>query len=873
MKKMHVYSHTHWDYEWYFTASESLVQLIYHMDEVITALEKGILKNYLLDSQTSILEEYLQVMPEKTEIVKKLVSEGKLMVGPWYTQTDELIINGESLARNLFYGINSAKDLGKCMMIGYLPDSFGQSKDMPKLYRQFDIENALFWRGVPRDVCNRREFYWNSEDGSKVLCYNIKDGYFYGGNLIYTDDVEKVEKRILAGAETTNQLLPLGGDQRYVDFNLEERLKYYNDRSSYDIHYFESNLEDFFKELKEESGLPEIEGEFIDASDSKIHHSIYSTRYDHKQLNDRIERRMTYQLEPFMVMQSMLGIEPKTSVLEKLWKKILLNHAHDSACGCNSDQTNESILQRLLDCDQMSQMMLDYQVRKLSESFEGIENNDFIVYNTLPYSRDCVHKLEVITKNPTFCIVDEDGKHIDFDVLSSMKEYSGSIRKDVSTYKDELYFYRNTISIRLNLNPMSYAVLHIQEGEYEVNVPAIENDCIENEFYRIENENGHLNLILKHSNHKIEDFITFEDCGDEGDTYDYSWSEEDRQFVFGFVDSNIEMKKGLHCSYVISQGIWNIPETLKDRITQSNMKEVPFEFKLMIDHSDLIQCQIELENQSIEHRLRMVCKGIDEGNHSISDTIFGMAKRENNPSHMSDWKEIGYREEPTPIYPVLHHVSVGEETQLTCFLKGIKEFEVLNNRDIALTLFRSVPLLGRPDLNRRPGIASGNEFKYIATPKSEMKQKMTFEVAMAYRVNDTASNLHKTWLIYANDVLSYQIQEMDRFINTQKYFVTHPYQVAGECIKKKSVVVANLDASPNMTYSTLYPLDKNTALLRVYNDSNEYIELEEIYVEANSVVETNMLHENLKNCLFDNNILKITNVKPGEIRNYKINLK
>ena len=32
MKKMHVYSHTHWDYEWYFTASESIIQLIYHMD-------------------------------------------------------------------------------------------------------------------------------------------------------------------------------------------------------------------------------------------------------------------------------------------------------------------------------------------------------------------------------------------------------------------------------------------------------------------------------------------------------------------------------------------------------------------------------------------------------------------------------------------------------------------------------------------------------------------------------------------------------------------------------------------------------------------------------------------------------------------------
>ena len=70
MKKMHVYSHTHWDYEWYFTASESIIQLIYHMDEVISALESGTLKTYLLDSQVSILEEYLHMMPEKEPVIR-----------------------------------------------------------------------------------------------------------------------------------------------------------------------------------------------------------------------------------------------------------------------------------------------------------------------------------------------------------------------------------------------------------------------------------------------------------------------------------------------------------------------------------------------------------------------------------------------------------------------------------------------------------------------------------------------------------------------------------------------------------------------------------------------------------------------------------
>lgn len=873
MKQMHVYSHTHWDDEWYFTSSESLVQLVYHMDEVITALENGILKNYLLDSQVSILEEYLQVMPEKKETVKKLVSEGKLMVGPWYTQTDELIISGECIARNLLYGIQSAKSLGKCMMIGYLPDSFGQSKDMPKLYNQFDIHRAIFWRGVPRDVCNRREFYWNSEDGSRVLCYNIKDGYFYGGNLIYTDDVEKVESRILSGAKTTNQLLPLGGDQRYVDFNLKERLQYYNERSMNDIHYFESNLESFFDELQKEKGIPELRGEFIDASDSKIHHSIYSTRYDHKQLNDQIERRILYQLEPFMVMQMQLGIPAKTSLLDSLWKKLLLNHAHDSACGCNSDQTNDSILQRLRDCDQTSKMMLDYQVRKLSESFEGIKENDYILYNTLPYTKDTTCILEVITKKPGFKFLDEKNQCIDFDLLERKKEYSGSIRKDESSYKEELYYYKNKISVRIKMKPTSYRILHVEEGEFDMNVPSIMEASIENEFYKIYIENRHLNLFLKEKNKTIQDFILLEDGGDEGDTYDYSWPTTDKKYILDFKNAKTTIKKAMNLSYMIFEGCWSLPENLEKRDSGTDDVCIPYVFEIGIDHTDLIQCHLDVENKAIEHRMRMICKGLDPCSESIADTIYGTIHRDNEPKHMSDWKNIGYREEPTPIYPMLHHVTTGQSTVLTCFAKGIKEYEILENKNIALTLFRSVPLLGRPDLNRRPGIASGNEFKYIPTPKSELKQPLSFEMALTYRKSYSASNIQKDWILYANTYLAYQIQEIDRFVNTQKYFVTHPYQVAFHAIPQKSMAITNLDACTDMIYSALYPLDDEHAILRIYNTTEQSIKEQTLRIDAVSVEETNMLYDPIDTCHFKNHVLYLENLNPGEIRNYKLKLK
>ncbi len=432
MKKIHVYPHTHWDYEWYFTSNESIIQLVYHMDEVINALEDGDLETYLLDGQLSILDEYIRFMPSNFERVKKLVEEGKLIIGPWYTQTDELIIDGESIARNLFYGIKrfmpsnfervkklveegkliigpwytqtdeliidgesiarnlfygikSASKYGDYLKVGYLPDSFGQSKDMPKILNGFDIKRSIFWRGVSKDVCPNREFIWKGEDDSSLLVYNIKNGYFYGGNLIYTDDVEKVEKTILDGSQTDNILLPVGGDQRFVDFNLKERIKYYNDRTKNDFEYVESSCDKFFDELEKSEGLKEVKGEFVNPSNSKIHRSIYSSRYDHKYLNDKIERRLIYQLEPLMVIAQnlgldpkvemieeiwkkllmnqleplmviaqILGLDPKVEMIEEIWKKLLMNHAQDSAWGCNSDKSSRSIISRLTEAYQLS---------------------------------------------------------------------------------------------------------------------------------------------------------------------------------------------------------------------------------------------------------------------------------------------------------------------------------------------------------------------------------------------------------------------------------------------------------------------------------------------------------------------------------------
>ena len=66
MKKAHIISHTHWDREWYLPYEKHHMLYIEMMDTLIDTMEKDQEYKYFhLDGQTIMLEDYLQVRPEK----------------------------------------------------------------------------------------------------------------------------------------------------------------------------------------------------------------------------------------------------------------------------------------------------------------------------------------------------------------------------------------------------------------------------------------------------------------------------------------------------------------------------------------------------------------------------------------------------------------------------------------------------------------------------------------------------------------------------------------------------------------------------------------------------------------------------------------
>ena len=73
MTNVHIVNHTHWDREWYFTSMDALVLSDQLFSDVLTELSCNPEASFVLDGQLSILDDYLDLYPEKLPEIKALV--------------------------------------------------------------------------------------------------------------------------------------------------------------------------------------------------------------------------------------------------------------------------------------------------------------------------------------------------------------------------------------------------------------------------------------------------------------------------------------------------------------------------------------------------------------------------------------------------------------------------------------------------------------------------------------------------------------------------------------------------------------------------------------------------------------------------------
>ena len=817
MKNVHIIAHTHWDYEWYFTRQEARVQFAYHLNEVLEALNKNKIDYYLLDGQMAIVDDYLEANPDKKAEIQKLVAEKRLFIGPWYTQIDELITSGESIVRNLQLGIKSANKLGGAMKVGYLPDSFGQSQDMPKIYQGFGINEAVFWRGIPRDK-NARYFYWSSDDASKVLVSEIRNSYAVGADLIDTDNYMDVLHKIATNTDLDELVLPLGGDQRSVDFNLKQRIDYINKQQD-NFKLIEDNYPSFFDQIKDYR-LPTYQGEFIEPTVSKIHRGIYSSRADIKQLYSTLENEVINEIEPLMAIAKYHGIDPQKGMISLIWKTISRGKAHDSSGGCNSDETNRDIKQRGIVALQMADALKFYILRKLSSNVAD-KDQTLYLWNVQPYQIHQVAKISVTTKNPQFSLYYQD-KPINFDIIKQQRRDASNIRRNEEARNHD-YYYVSDIALLIDISPCDWISIKIKENvKSRQEIEYSSKAEIENKFVGLELTNGKLKLIDKIKNNVFYDFLSIEDGGDEGDTYDYSPAYKNEIVQLNFENSEVKCFNGEIFKKLQIDGFWKLPGDLNKRAQRLNDTVEKYTLNLILKKNDpIIYYDLSIDNKVKDHRLRLLLHTPIKSNYSYADTAFGISKRLNNDKDLKRWKQLGYHEEPTSIRPMIHYVNMHDAMQSWTYLSnGQKAYQIIGDKEktIAITLFRCVGFQGRPDLLRRPSDASGLINKWVPTDDAQLQGLQVSRGRILLTETYDPVSIQKYYRQTVNPVMYYQNQKINEYSTPLQHFRINK---TSQVLDHKKIICINTD---KLVYSSLYLAeDTNGIVVRVYNPSKSQI--------------------------------------------------
>lgn len=789
-KTIHVISHVHWDREWYFTSDDSKILMNKAFDEILDALEENSsFKYYMLDAQTSLIEEYLTLKPQNEDRIKKLIKAGRLITGPWYTQPDVFNVNGESIIRNLLIGMNQAEEYGKCMKIGYLPDTFGFNAQIPLIYKECGLDKAVIRRGYDPDVLPTTEFEWLALDGeTQVLTCAQPFGYSMGHprrgarnrdfNLeqLYSETYPLL-KKVKELTKSENVMLTIGGDQVSVDVDIEkfvEKLSQYADDKN--DQFVQSSLEDYFAAvaLEKEIDFPKYQGEFRLPRYSRVHRTIGSSRYDIKKGNYDAEMHLLRVSEPLNAIAEKLGLYYDNENIERAWKLLLESHAHDSMGGCNSDLTNEMVLGRCTQALHTSKGIFYLLGRLLGRNIsnKGYETQ-FIILNggTLQSVEGSEHTL--LTSSSNFNIYDEAGNTIEY-VLVSQKQHQMARKVELTEEGEvesevEEYYYENQIVIRkAQVPPLGYATFYIEPAD-QVN-PNMLNQCdeqaIENDNFKIYVEDNRLFYFDKKNGETIQDILYFDDCEDDGDLYDFSPFEKTQTLEFKKVNSASCVKQNGFQKLTLNYKV-TVPEKIDEqRQNRIGSKDIEMTAELVIKNNEFLEINIDLDNTACDHRMRLIVNTKIESEIAKASVPFGILERKKEEL-AANWADK-YEECPIDIEPMNEFVMVeSKENSAIILAAGCKEYQLLGDK-VAITLFRSVGQLGKSDLFYRPGRESG---RAVEAPESQLLKKMTFRLAVYKDQNAIfQEKLIKVIERFETIAASYQTQDFKSNFQQMDYF-------------------------------------------------------------------------------------------------------
>ncbi|MBE5040946.1 glycoside hydrolase family 38 N-terminal domain-containing protein [Ructibacterium gallinarum] len=717
------FSGTHWDREWYQPFQGFRFRLVKMIDQLIEGLENDDFGVFHFDGQTIILEDYLEIRPENKARLEKLIANGKILVGPWYCMPDEFLMSGESIIRNLQKGYQIARSYGaEPLKYGYICDIFGHIAQMPQIFCQLGIHNALLGRGTNESTTDMH-FKWQSPDGSWVTTFKLQDSQGYGSFAAYVigDETqahllseEELKKRIKAhtDSEIARSNVPV-----ILLMDAIDHASYHKDTKKYlkilselypqaDIK--QTSVMEMCELLKKyEAGFQTKYGELREPAKTHgcgylhlITHTL-SSRYPLKKYNDQVQTLLEKWITPLYAFRK---TNQPLSYLELSEKYLLMNQAHDSICGCGIDQIHKDMVYRFDQARIICEQLLD-EFRTGMEEKQETDNIVLKIWNPLPYAYRGVTQIDISFPQDyktTYCepfgyesinsfkIFDSEDNEIPYGIENIVRNYQKRTYNQYVSVSD-LY----TVSIHVELIPMGITELIIkpftESSRYLTRMTQSETGA-ENEFIKLEIAcDGRLNIFDKQTGTQYNGLLGIADDGEIGD----GWYHANPACDTVITNSMCEIRKVVNtCNRVVFEVIQKmmVPREMlfENRQIRRSSDNVQLELRHYItldENAQYVSVKTKIQNTAKDHRIRIKIPTGVAGNTYFANQAFCFVERQTGVDTATQtWMEC-----EVPEKQMSGIVLKKDNKKGLAFISayGLHECAVHENGDIYVTLFRS----------------------------------------------------------------------------------------------------------------------------------------------------------------------------------------
>lgn len=322
----HLVGHAHIDNPWLWEWQESIVagrdtftQAVKFMKEFpgftfsqsSSALYAGIERDY----------------PELFDQIKAMVLKGQWeIVGGRITEADLNMLSPESHARQFLYGQSYFREkFGKTAKVGWEPDTFGHTSQMPQILKLAGCDYYYFCRGGK----DKPLFWWQGPDGSRVLAFDeTATGSWYNSDITPKVFDEMLQFREATGSKDMLWVYGVGnhggGPTRE---NVQTAREWMKQPAKPTVKF--STAEAFFKGLEKYdlSKLPVVAEDL-----NTVFEGCYTSHAEVKRAN-RDAEAWTTSAEATAAVAWLWGAPYPRADIRKNWEQIGLNQFQDTLPG------------------------------------------------------------------------------------------------------------------------------------------------------------------------------------------------------------------------------------------------------------------------------------------------------------------------------------------------------------------------------------------------------------------------------------------------------------------------------------------------------------------------------------------------------------